>query len=422
MSTNTTRRRWLRTAAGAALGLPFLSGLLGRIGEAQEGRAPQRFYLMFTGNGQLPEHWVPSAGDLTSSPVLAPLAAHRDKLLVLHGLRGTDGHSGGMSEATTGRPSRTEDGVANGGPSLDQYLADEWHGTTPLRSLELGVMPANDPNDQTCYSARGLPVPPIGAALGGFERVFGVTNEDPAVAERRRAQQRSVLDAIARDGAALGARLGPSSRALLDEHLTLVREQEALLARPYTPLTCDALARPEGGAGMVDTWTAHHRTIVAAFRCGATRVATLRAGGWGGIESGGYDEIGIAAGHHDVSHGGSSDPEGNLLAINRFHAERFAEVVAALDAVPEGDGTLLDNTTVIWLNELGLGVLNNHGREDVNVVMAGGAAAGFAQGRFHHLGDADYGHFLYTIARQLGDPALARFGDAGERVLPELLA
>src|SRR5690606_20419235 len=151
---------------------------------------------------------------------------------------------------------------------------------------ELGVMPANRSFDQTSYSATGMPLPAIGSALGDFQRIFDVTNLSPEEAERRRALRASVVDLVKADLEGLHGRLGASARVLLDEHLTLVREHEKNLNEPLAPLSCDLSEAPVG-TGMVQTWKAQNDNILAAFRCGVTRVATLRAGGYGGIESGG---------------------------------------------------------------------------------------------------------------------------------------
>ena len=413
------RRRLLQGLATT----PFLTGLLGRIARAAEGENPLRFVLVFTGNGQHPEHWLPlgEGDEFGLSPVLQPFAPLQSKLLLLRGFVGEGTHSVGMSETTTGRPSDNGDGIATGGPSIDQLFADAWHGQTPLHSLELGVMPANDPSDQIVYSAAGLPVPAIGSALGAFERVFGVTNADPAVVEALRARKRSVLDVIVKDLTSLEQRLPAASRRLLDEHLTLVRQEEKDLQQPFVPTACELTAAGPG-TGMVATWDAHNSTIVSALRCDAVRVVTLRAGGWGGIESGGYTEIGIGAVHHDVAHGGSDDPYGNLLAINTFHAERVASLAAQLDAVPEGDCTLLDNTVLVWLNEFGLGDFNHHGRADIHITALGGASAGMANGVYRQVAGTDYAHFLFTLAHLLGQTQLTQFGDRGDTLVPELFA
>jgi hypothetical protein len=417
-----SRRRFLRGLGGFAA-TPLLGGLLSSAARAATGDHPLRFCLVFTGNGQHPEHWLPlgSGADFSLSPVLEPLAAHQSKLLLLRGFAGEGSHSVGMSETTTGRPSTDGEGVPTGGPSIDQLLADAWHGETPLHSLELGVMPANESFDQIVYSAGGLPVPAIGSARGAFERVFGVTNADPAQVAARRSRRRSVLDVVAKDLASLEARLPAASRRLLDEQLTLVRELEKDLEKPFVPTACD-LPEPAPGAEMVSTWTAHNNTLAAAFRCDAVRVATMRIGGWGGIESGGYTEIGIGAGHHDVAHGGSDDPYNNLLAINRFHAQQVASLAASLDAVPEGDCTLLDNTVLVWVNEFGLGDFNHHGREDIHITLLGGASAGMANGVYRQTPGTDYAHFLFTLAHLMGQTSITQFGDRGNQIVPELFA
>lgn len=418
-----SRRSFLKGLGSVALSAPLLSGLLTRVANAAEGAFPARFFLMFTGNGQHPDHWIPMGGetDFVMSPVLAPLEPLRSKTLLVHGFDGGRTHSVGMSGTTTGRPSHNGDGVATGGPSIDQFFADTWAGAAPLHSLELGVMPANANSDQTCYSASGLPIPPIGTSLGGFKRVFDVTNADPAVAEVRRAQKASVLDVFAQDLTALQGRLSVPSRVLLDEHLTLIRSQEQDLAKPFVPKTCDLHEGPTG-TGMVQTWQDHNATIAAAFRCDATRVATLRAGGWGGIESGGYNEIGIDAGHHNAAHGGSDDYYNDLLGINLFHTQRLAELATLLDAVPEGDGTALDNSVLIWVNELGLGDFNHHSRTDAHVVMVGGGNLGMAQERFRVVSGTLWGHFLYTLTHLMGHTEVTGFGDDGSELVTELFA
>jgi hypothetical protein len=415
-----SRRAILKGLAAGVVATPLLSSLLRSVSHAQEGQAPLRFFLMFTGNGQDPSHWLPTGSetDFSLSPVLEPLAPLQHKLLLAHGLAGTGGHSGGMSETTTGWPSTDGSGVPESGPSIDQLIADAWRGDAPLASLELGVVPANEASDQTSYSATGLPLPAIGSPMGGFQRIFDIANQSPEQAERRRALKGSVLDSVSSELEDLQAKLSVPSRVLLDEHLTLVREQELALLEPFVPLSCDLPDAPAGG-GLVATWKAQNDNVLAAFRCGATRVASLRAGGWGGIESGGYDEIGIGGGHHAIAHAG---PHASLIAINRFHAEQLAYLVSQLDAVDEGDGTLLDNTVVVWVNELGLGTFNHHSRSDCHVVMVGGKNAGLKNGAFLNLGGADYQHFLFTLAQLLGLTQIAKVGHHGDTILPALFA
>jgi hypothetical protein len=415
-----SRRRLLTGLAAGVVAAPLASTLLSSIVRADTGQAPLRFFLMFTGNGQVPSHWLPTGGEttFTLSPVLAPLEPFKHKLLLAHGLKGLNHHAGGMSETTTGWGSPDDSGVPENGPSIDQFLADAWRGETPLSSIELGVMPTNRAFDQTSYSATGMPLPAIGSALGGFQRIFDVTNLSPEEAERRRALKASVVDLVKADLEGLHGRLGASARVLLDEHLTLVREHEKSLKEPLVPLSCDLPEAPVG-TGMVSTWKAQNDNIVAAFRCGVTRVATLRAGGYGGIESGGYHEIGVSGGHHAISHTG---PDASLIAINNFHAQQLAYLIGQLDAIPEGDGTLLDNTVVVWVNELGLGPWNSHARSDQHVVLAGGKNAGLRNGAFLNLGGTDYQHFLFTLTQLMGQTQITKFGHHGSQVISQLFA
>ena len=415
-----SRRTVLTGLLAGAVATPLSSSLLSSIVRADAGTAPLRFFLMFTGNGQHPTHWLPTGSETSFalSPVLEPLEAYKHKLLLAHGLFGAGNHSGGMSETTTGWPSESGDGVPAGGPSIDQLFADAWRGETPLASLEVGILPANGPSDQTSYSATGLPLPAIGSPYGAFQRIFDVTNQSPEEAARRRAMKASVLDSVGSELEALQSRLGASSRVLLDEHLTLVREQEKALQNPPPPLSC-TLPELAATGGLASTWKAQHDNVVAAFRCGVTRVASLRAGGWGGIESGGYDEIGVPGGHHAIAHAG---PHADLIAINRFHAEQLAYLVGQLDAVEEGDGTLLDNTVVVWVNELGLGEFNHHSRTDVHVTLAGGKNAGLRNGAFLDLGGVDYQHFLFTLAHLLGQTGVTKVGHHGSQIISQLFA
>lgn len=420
----TTRRRFLVGAGGSVLALPFVRGTLGQVARAQDGEFPLRFFVMFTGNGQLPEHWLPEGGesDFTLSPVLESLLPLQQKLLLAHGMVGQNGHSGGMSETLTARPAPVDgDGVATGGPSIDQLFADTWRGETPLASLELGVMPANEPNDQTFYSANGLPVPALGNPVGVFDKLTGAANLDPDQAALLRERQGSVLDSVAADLEGLQGRLSVSARTLLDAHLTLVRAREMELTNPPEPVSCDFPGFPDVSERLDVVWKAQHDNAITALRCGITRVVGLRAGGWGGIESGGYDTIGIGAAHHDAAHGGSANPYEDLLAINRFHAEQFAYLGQALDAIPEDDGTLLDHTVLLWVNEFGLGDFNHHSRRDVHITLLGGSRAGFKNGSYVQLADADYHDFLFTVAHALGRTDLASFGDRGTQILSELM-
>lgn len=413
------RRRFLSRAAALGVSGGVL-GLLGNLVRAGGEPPPLRFFFMFTGNGHQSEHFVPSNPSETGfdfAPALAALEPHRADLMLVHGVTGPGSHHQGTSEALTGRPSEGIEAGATGGPSLDQLFADRFRSTTALPSLELGVEPANSLEDQITFSASGLPVPAIGSAAGGFNRLFGLANEDPEAAEARRARKRSVLDVIAGDLTKLQGELDAPTRALLDEHLDLVRAQEEDLQQPYVPVSCELGAAPAGD-GLVATFSGQMANTVNAFRCGITRVVTLRVGGYGGIEEGAYDEVGVNNGHHNAAHVG---PASDLLGINGFHAEQFASLIEQLAAIPEGDGRVLDNSVLVWGMELGLGQYA-HDRNDMPFVIAGGKNAGLALGTYRDLGGRTYQDFLFSLVRVMGLDDVSSFGDAGTSVIEELWA
>ncbi|HWB81533.1 MAG TPA: DUF1552 domain-containing protein [Nannocystaceae bacterium] len=413
---NRSRRKFLQTAA--ALGVSGgLLGLLDNVVRAG-GEPPLRFFFMFTGNGHLTNHFVPTNTDETGfdfAPAVAPLEPNRADLLLMHGIAGPGSHHQGTSEALTGRPSSGTDPGATGGPSLDQLFADRFRATTALPSLELGIVPANSLEDQITFSASGLPVPAIGSAAGGFNRLYGLANEDPTQAEARRARKRSVLDVIANDLTTLQGQLDAPTRALLDEHLTLVRAQEMDLEQPYVPVSCELGAAPAGD-GIVASFAGQLANTVNAFRCGITRVVTLRVGGYGGIEEGAYDEVGVNNGHHNAAHVGPAD---DLLGINRFHAEQFNSLVDQLAAIPEGDGRLLDNCVLVWGMELAIGEYT-HDRNDMPFVIAGGKNAGLALGRYKKVSGPSYQDMLFSLARVMGLDDVTSFGDGGTTLIEDL--
>lgn len=413
------RRRFLRTiaAVGASAGL---TGLFGKLARGAGEPPPLRFFFMFTGNGHLTEHIVPtnpSVTDFDLRGAMTPLELHRADLMLVHGVAGPGSHHQGTSEALTGRPSAGIEAGATGGPSLDQLLAERFRAGSALPSLELGVAPENSLEDQITFSASGLPVPAIGSPAGAFNRLFGLANEDPQQAEARRARKRSVLDVIANDLTALQGQLDTEARVLLDEHLTLVRAQEQDLEQPYTPVSCDLGSAPAGD-GLVASFAGQLANVVQAFRCDITRVATLRVGGYGGIESGMYDEIGVNNGHHNAAHVGPAD---DLLGINRFHAQQFADLIGLLAAIPEGDGRVLDNTVLVWGMELGIGAYT-HDRTDMPFVIAGGKNAGLGLGRYLKLSGPSYQDMLFTLARVMGLDDLTSFGDGGTGLIESLYA
>jgi hypothetical protein len=417
-----SRRTLLTGAAGAALGLPWLEAFAPRHASAQS-ELPRRFVVMFTPNGLLPS-WTPSGSetDFTLSPILAPLAPHQGDIVLVRGLHqqggGGDGHQNGIGGMLTG--AKLNGGTFGGvqaapagwasGPSVDQRIADEIAGTTKLRSLELGVqVGAADNWGRMIYRASNQPLPPEDDPAAIYARVFADLHTDPAVLERLRQRRKSILDSVAGEYARVSAALGSADRQRLDAHLEAVRDIEERLTRSgnvggaacsdpivHAVAKHENDAYPEVGALQLDL-------LVMALACDITRVASLQ---WSrSVSQTRFTWLGINEGHHDLSHLGDDDPVAidKLTRINTWYTGQLASLIAKLKAIPEGDGTLLDNTLILFCNELAKG--NTHSREDASYVLAGRAGGALDTGRFLHFeGAVPHNNLLVSLLNALGIP------------------
>ena len=423
-----SRRTLLAGAAGTAVALPWLEAFAPRRAFAQSA-LPRRFIVVFTPNGLLPS-WTPAGAerDFTLSPTLAPLAPYQDELVVIRGLfqqgGGGDGHQNGMGGVLTGRRLNAGSFAGTGaapagwasGPSVDQRIADAIGGATKLRSLELGVQVGQADNwGRMCYRASNQPLPPEDDPAAVYARVFEELHTDPAVLERLRGRRQSILDTVAGEYQRVASSLGSADRARLDAHLEAVRDVELRLTRvghaaggsctdPALPSVEKDLndAYPTVGALQTDL-------LVMALACDITRVASLQ---WSrSVSQTRFSWLGITDSHHDQSHLGDDDATAvdKLTRIDTWYAEQLASLIAKLKAVPEGDGTLLDNTLILFCNELAKG--NTHSRKDAGYVLAGGAGGTIEMGRFlHYEGDIPHNNLLVSLLQSFGLPD-ATFGE-----------
>ncbi|HEX4924857.1 MAG TPA: DUF1552 domain-containing protein, partial [Bdellovibrionales bacterium] len=357
------------------------------------------------------------------SPILSPLAPYRSKLLITYGLQYSaglayngDGHAQGMQVALTGR--LNNDPVNNGlasGISVDQEVANKVGLATRFKSYPFGVR-TNEFGGAwryTSFYGSNSPVQPKNNPYEAFTQLFGGTQNAEQTALSRR---RSILDALLGDYQSLRLKLGRDDRAKVDNHLTSIREIERKLAQqpPAPPATCRTPAAVPDVAGWFDqaenfatVGQLQTNMLVSALACDLTRVATLQ---WGCAASNTpLTALGIASSDsfHDPTHTVAAT---NTLytEYNTWFARRFAELLAALDAVPEGAGTLLDNTVVLWFSEDS----GNHRRTQICTTMAGSCGGYFRTGRFLNL-DAvrpSYNDLLLSICHAMGHP-VSTFGD-----------
>jgi len=428
------RRAWLGGAA-VSVGLPLLEGLRPRGVRADAERMPKRLLCYYTPNGMVMSSWRTADGPLVLSPTLAPLAGLEDRLLVVDGLAnapairsdGPSGHETGTTGFLTAASIlRAEDRV-QAATSMDQVYAAHLGDATSRSSLQLGIE-GGDPfgscaNGFACAYSRSIswagpsdPLPNIVNPRVAFSLLFAGFDPQASAAAtaQRQALRKSVLDAVVAESARMRTGLGAADRAKLDEHMAGIRDLELRVERGMP--TCDATAIDLDAADVVEHVDLMHELIVLALRCDVTRVISFMLGN--SASNRGFGFIGIPDGHHDLSHHAGDDAKvERLLQVERWQMERFAALLRAMDAVVEGEGTLLDHTLVLFSSELSSG--NLHGHDDLPVLLAGGAMPWLTPGRTLVTGGAPLAGLHLALLQGLGVP-IDRFGDDGDTPLPGL--
>ncbi len=435
------RRTVLRGAGGIALALPWLEAMGTRTASAAV--FPKRFVVFFTPNGGIRENWTPGGTDPSGSRILAPLAPYKDYVNTIDGVDNTaamsrstgtfigDDHQRGIGTMLTctellpgpakgGCDSCAPAGLA-GGASIDQWIVQKLAVKTKFPSLELGVQSGAGGaiTGYTSYSASNTPLPPEQSPVKVFNRIFanftggGV---DPAAFERLRIERKSVLDAAMKHYQSMAGRLGQSDKKKMEAHLQGIRELEQRLTAPATSTGSTACSKPATPAASTDFPTLGQQQmdlLAMALACDLTRVASLMwERGVGGTV---FKWLGATRGHHDMSHDADSatDTVEMLTKINIWFSEQLAYLLGKLKAIPEGTGSVLDNTVILWCNELSRG--NNHSHPEMQFVLAGKAGGALRAGRVLKFGTGtrvSHGNMLVSIMNAMDVPGNT-FGNAG---------
>ncbi|MCA9705644.1 MAG: DUF1552 domain-containing protein [Myxococcales bacterium] len=435
-----SRRLFLGSLGAAGVLSPFLP-MLDRELEAAPGDFPLRLILLFSANGTLYENWAPtgSEADFQLSPILSPLEAYRDQMIVLDGLeRSRDGvgddHQKGMAQLWTG--SRLLEGTEfaggdgstagwGGGISVEQHIANAVGNQTPYQSLEFGVQTQGASVwSRMSYAGANQPIAPEDSPDAMFDRLFADFDVDATVLEKLKAERRSVIDLVKGDLDSLMAKHGSSNdRLKIEAHLDSIRaiEQRNESAVP----SCEIPAAPGGvDAGSNDNFPMISQLqsdlMAMSLACDMTRVASLQ---WSAsVSNVRFNWVGVPDGHHDLSHLGDGDQSmiDKLTTINTWYAEQVRYLLDALASIPEGDGTVLDNTLVVWGNELSRG--NSHGNRPIPFVLLGGAGGQLQMGRYLQYDNAQHNRLLVSLCHAMGLTDQTTFGDtdAGSGGLPGL--
>jgi hypothetical protein len=401
-------RRTLLKGAGVALALPLLDAMVPAATAIAQTAAARKLRVGFfyiphgailwnTGHGPEMDHWTPSGSgaDFTLSPILSPLENHKHYVTSFPNLE----NKASVASVHNYNPATWLSGIkpdldAPGpsmSPTIDQIIAGHIGQETALPSLEVcaeaKVQAVACAAGYGClysstlsYRNANSPLPMESNPRKVFEQLFG----EGATAEERAAiirQKLSILDLISERTRALQLDLGPGDRARLDGYLDTVREIERRveLAQNRDLSGIDVPETPLGEQDSFDEQVKLMFDLVAiAYQADLTRVASYIMVGEGTNRT--YNHIGVPDSFHPLSHHADHlDRIQKLIKIQTYHVQRFADFVAKLADTPDGEGTLLDNSMLLYGSNMGNS--NVHGNYPVPNILVGGGAGGLSGGR-----------------------------------------
>jgi hypothetical protein len=420
------RRDFIRELGLGAAAVPFVLNLPGlRAGEKT--KAKQRLVIMFSPNGVFPDNfWPKETGEQFTFPESTkPLEPFKDKTLFLHGVcdrvRGDgDGHMRGIGCLLTGIelfPGNIQGGSDtpagwSSGISIDQevknFLQKDEATRTRFGSLEFGVLVPERADTWTrlVYAGPNKPVTPIDDPYQMFAKLYGKTKDRAALA--------SVLDDVKDDLKKVAGAVGAEDRKLLEEHAGFVREMERDLRAAEEAKAGHKVPEPEPGVrkendNMPRIAKMQVDLMVNSFVNDFARVGTLQF--TNSVGQAKMRWLGITEGHHELSHEPDSNAKAveKLTKINRWFCEQLAYLCKRLSETPEpgGPGSLLDNTTIIWTNELGKG--NSHTQDNIPFVLVGGGL-GFKTGRAVKFPKVPHNRLHLALAHAFGH-RITKFGN-----------
>ncbi len=424
--TQVSRRDFLRDLGLSAAALPFVLNLPS-LGFANQTARKQRLVIMFSPNGVVPNtFWPEEEGeDFKLKESLSPLEPFKNKLLMLHGVcdkvRGDgDSHMRGIGCLLTGTelfPGNIQGGSDtpagwSSGISIDQEIKNFLQADTSRRtrfgSLEFGVMVPDRADTWTrmSYSGANKPIAPIDDPYQMFSKLYGRLKDQENL--------KSILDELQGDLKKVASAVNAQDRQLLEEQTTFVRELEQELQATSAAAIGHAVPELEPGIkeendNMPRLSKLNIDLMVNSFANDFARVATLQyTNSVGGAK---MRWLGVEEGHHELSHNPDTDEKSQdkLTRINKWYAEQMAYLAQRLSETPEpgGQGSLLDNTLIVWTNELGKG--NSHTLDNIPFVLLGNGLD-FQMGRSLKYKKTAHNRLLMSLAHGFGH-RLERFGN-----------
>ena len=393
-------RRTLLRGAGTAVALPLLESMIpASTALAQTAAVPKmpRLGCIYIPHGATMAYWTPTktGKDFEYTPILKPLAEYRRYMNIISGLANTPvgpekGEDAGGAQnheraaaafLTAAHPVAGDRAFV--GKSFDQVVADALGQDTPLPSVELAIEPSNntcgDVNFTCSYRASiswktpSLALPMENNPQMVFERLFGDGTTDEERKERRR-QSASLLDSIREDVASLNLKLPNADRSRLDDYLQEVREIERRVALVDAKLSDNSLEVPDAPSGIPTEFESHINLMfdlqVLAYKSDITRISTLMMAGEGSNVR--FPRSGVNEGFHNASHHSNEEKNKDQFAVlNNYHITVLKNFFDKLAATPDGDGSLLDHSLVLYGSSMS--DANEHNFDPLPILLVGGA-------------------------------------------------
>ena len=420
-------RRAILRGMGTALALPLLDSMVPALtATATTAASPlRRLGIVFIPLGERPGYWTPKTvgTNFEFSPILEPLKPFRDSMTVISELCDPlDGHAVTVAAWLTGSiPKRTIAEDVRAGTSIDQIVAGKIGQDTVFPSMELatedftGYIGGCD-TQYSCAYMNTLswknPTTPQPMEINPrivFERMFGRAGTSQQRLDRM-ARDRSILDSVQQDVADLQGGLGPKDRARLSDYLENVREIERRIQRAEKQAATD-LKVPDAPVGIPESFEDHvalqFDLLALAYEADVTRVFTFMMSRDASQRV--YPNLGITEPHHSMSHhGGNTEKIANLVKLNTYHVSLFGKFLAKLRSTPDGDGSLLDHSIILYGS--GMSESNNHLRLDIPTLLVGGGA-GTLKGNRHIQAAAQtpLANLMVSLANKF-DVGLDQFG------------
>jgi hypothetical protein len=429
-------RRTVLRGAGAVVGLPLLDAMVPAFATAATTpAAARRLGVVYHPNGVIYDKWLPTGtgANFEFSPTLAPLKAFREQLIVVTNLfadeaeangDGGGDHSRASGTYLTGVHIKKSDSQLENGISMDQIAGKAFERDTQLRSLEMiaddnSLVGDCDLGYSCAYSTTlswMTPTLPLMAENNPrvlFERMFGSSDStDAKVRAARLSQDKSLLDSVNDRVSQLQKRLGRADNRKVDDYLTSLRDVERRIQKAEEQ-SSKALPDVPQPAGIPSVFEEHVRLLydlqLLAYQSDLTRVITFM---YGREQTGRpYPQIGVPEPHHPVTHHQNNPTKmEKCTRIQRHHLMLFGEYLEKLRNTPDGDGSLLDHTVLLF----GGGISNSdrHTHGPLPTLLLGGGAMGLKGGR--HIVFPEHTpltNLQLTLLNKLGIPA-DKLGDS----------